>query len=163
MNSKQLITIPLSTFVDSHLGRGLQVSADGSMMVNSIQYYCRPIDKDIADLIFSITENKTLCHIEYPDINSPHLSSPMLWDIGAWNTHYDKWMREKKRAEKERIDRHIFEENVRLIANAYMKFTECPNREAAEQLASKLLRNNKLATIKMLGVKKLITTTEEIK
>lgn len=152
---KQLeITIPLKLFVDSHLGYNVDTKERF--------WNCRPIDPTLAQIIqHLIAKEEQICHIQFADEMSPHLSNPLLWDIGAWRRECDKWVREKIASDKRRVERFIFEANAKLIAKAFSKFSGIP-LEAAQVTAYKLLLKNNLAAIKVFGVDKLITKESEL-
>lgn len=163
MTDNPKITIYLKDFLDSHLGR----REDGSHM-----WYCRPVDDNIASVIEHLTGNKHTCYIEHFDSTSevverpldslPLPGKPILWEYSAWVSHSVRWQLSQQRSNKERIQRFIFEQNVKIIAKKFMEFCCVDNLEVAKATAYSMLKNGMYGNIRALGVKKLITKEEEL-
>lgn len=151
------ITIKIQDLVE--LALGIRNLDDGSI---EQMWFCRPINKPLAELILSHTHNESYCYIQYADEMSPHLKFPLLWELSAWHNHHDKWSREKVRADKDRILRYILEANVKIVAKAFKVYSGVENDDIAQSTAYALVNNNKTAQMRALGVRKLITKEEEL-
>lgn len=151
------ITLPLTSFIESHLGIRLNEAGEREQ-----SWHYRTIKKELAEIILVLTKNESHCYIEFPSINSPHLTEPMLWELSAWNIHHDKWTREKIRSDRERVARFILETNVKIVARAFMELTCVDDLDKAKAHAFSLITSKKFGNIRALGVHKLITKEEEL-
>lgn len=123
----------------------------------------KDIPQEMADYIFSQTNNESHCHIEFADEFSNHLSRPRLWDWKAWRTECDRRVRAKKIAEANRAIYMIHKANMILLVRALedMSF----DKEYAESSAHKLLERGNLQAIRAVLADdsiKLITKLEDI-
>lgn len=147
MSEELNITLPLRSFIDSHLGR----QADGSHM-----WFSRPIDRNIAAIILAKTDNKSLCYIQWADDMSPDLKEPILWEWSAWRDSSERWLRQKKYSEAQRIEREIEKQNVVMVAKAYEQEFGIGG-DAAMVQAYKWVRTGNMKAMKIIGITKLLT------
>lgn len=114
--SKTYITIPLSTFLDSHLGR----DSDN----RGPHWQSREIDESIAILIDILckTLNSPPCHVQFSDAQQV-LPRPLLWDIVCWNNSAEIEFKRKARANKDAIARENERINVYNATVAIANFT----------------------------------------
>lgn len=154
------ITIPLTELVDAYLGV-VWLNGEYQRMWNS-----RPIPPDIASIILLLTKNKTHCYIQEADEMSPHLKGPLLWDLSAWQVECDRWSKAKVASDRRRIERFIFQANIKLIfrAIAQMCYWDGSPREEERILATAftLLNGKKYGNIRALGINKLIEKENEL-
>lgn len=151
-----LLTLPLTDFVDSHLGRGL----DEQGKVRHL-WHSRPIAKHLATIIYALTKNEHTCCIQWADQYNPELREPVLWEYGAWINSTEKWMRAKVRSDMERVERNILAANTKIVAKAWADFSGVNVREA-EVVAYRLLSGNNSTGIRVFYEGKLITKEEEL-
>ena len=158
MSNEIFITIPLKSFLQSHLGVSLDET--GNIVKNQHIWSSRPIDKSIADVIFAICRNEHTCYIEYPSEFSMR-SSPILWAFNEWKQSNELNERIKKRAHDERVDRFLFVDNVKILAEAAVKkygFTYAQ----AEAMALKWVKTGNKGALIITGVEKLKTKESEL-
>lgn len=142
MSDEITITIPLKEFVKSHLNNGAWSN--------------RPINRDIASIILAKTDNKQYCYIQWPDEMSPDLQEPLLWDFVAWRDSEEKWLRQKRYSEQQRIEGEVERQNVYIVAKAYEECYGVSSDSAIIQ-AYKWVRNKNIKALKLIGIDKLIT------
>jgi len=101
-------------------------------------WHDRPIDKELALTIFSLTQNKYLCHIQFNDEDGKPLAKPILWDFAAWQDVAEHTRLARNYSHRQRVERFLFEDNCNTIAKAWQEFTgvDFPN---AMIVARKLL------------------------
>lgn len=124
------------------------------------------ISEEVADCITMVTSNKHTAHIQYPsdddcDILGQLITTPILWEIGAWQTSSEKWQRAKSLSQKRIDERNILEANIQRISKAILR-TAYVGTDAARTLARIMLDRKDYSRIESLGVSKLITKTEEL-
>lgn len=152
MNNEPInITIPLQTFVDSHLGR----RTNGDKM-----WTCRPINRNIAEIIYNLTQNKHTCFIQWDDEFSVHLKEPLLWDFTAWLKECDRHIRAQAYSQKQREERFILETNIRILSNL-LKSSLCLEEPHNILMASKLLIHKQFGKIHLLAPTFIIKTKIE--
>lgn len=123
--------------------------------------HSHPIPANIAEIVEVLAEGTCLCAIQWPDSNSPHLRTPLLWNYGAWLTSTEKWQKASNYSREQRVKRHIQEANIRLVARA-CKFELGQDDHFAQLTAFSLVTKNRLAAIRELGITKLIEREDEL-
>lgn len=160
MKNDYTITIPLTELVDAYLGV-VWLNGEYQRMWNS-----RPIPSDIASIILLLTKNKTHCYIQEADEMSPHLKGPLLWDLSAWQVECDRWSKAKVASDKRRIERFIFEANIKIVSKAICSITLWDGNEKEmekiQATAFTLLSSKKMGNIRALGINKLIEKENEL-
>lgn len=123
----------------------------------------RPLPPDIGELLLLITNNNPEfgCFIQTSDEFNQPLSEPVLWKYSAWSDSHERYMRQKKRSEEDRVRRFIFEANVNTVAKR-IAIVLGISGDAGRMTAIQLVRTNKQGTLRFLGVNKLITKEEEL-
>ena len=160
-NPQTLLTLPLSKFLDSHLGRG--TFYENGVPIKDVKWSSRPIDRDLATIIEHLPNSSSLCHIQWPDAISPHLTEPLLWDISSWNSQCDRWIRENLAAEARRKERFILEANIKIVSKAYAEWSGIPLESAKVTAYKTMLSKKKEVFCQMIGcADKLITKEEEL-
>lgn len=142
-----MITLPLKKFVHYVLGQGY--------------WHDKPIDEDIAAVIEAKTGNQIICYIQHADELSPNLDSPILWNLEAWKTNTERWLRAKRWSDSERAKRNIFEANMKIVTRAVEQELALRG-EAAIGAALALLKQNNMNKLRILGISKLIKQESEI-
>lgn len=128
-----------------------------------------PISPEIATSILLVTQNKPEFNIYVQDPHDPDnvnlynkpISCWKLWRLHWWRTSTEAWLKSKRRQDREREDRFIFDANVRMITKCILR-TAYMSPELATILAVKELRANNIRKLNALGVKKLFTTMKEL-
>lgn len=139
------ITIPLEKFLQYSLGTSEFIT----------------VDMDTAKLIHAMSSNDELCHVEFPSADRPEQKYPLVWNVQAWKMSIERWNRRKAYAHKERVNRFLFEKNVKTVSRAIMRFALVPEVHA-NVLAHKWVTNGDEAKWKSVGVNKLATTESEL-
>jgi hypothetical protein len=138
------ITLPLSQFVQSHLGDGY--------------WHSRTIDDGLARIIYELTKNHPDhgVYVQWADEHSPELEQPVLWTYSAWKAACDSWVRQKSLSDAriEEYNRH--QANVRMLARAIMKHLEAIDEEHAPMVAANWIRRKNFGAMKLVGVNRLI-------
>lgn len=147
--STPLVTFRLSTIVSDLLR--------GHDYVN--------VSQETAELLLLACKNQHTCHIQLPchenlDIFNQPITQPRLWAFNSWQSSTERWLRQKKRSDDERDARNIFDANVKLVTRAILRISPI-NQDAAMMLARHALLSHP-DSIPAMGVRKLITTVEEI-
>lgn len=129
------------------------------------EYYI-PISEDTAEIILMHYKNQRVCHVQYPsdqdvDILGKPIDTPILWEIGAWQTSSEKWLKGKIRSEKEREERFILDANINLVARCILKMAYI-NPDAARVIARKCILNKDFVRIKAFGCARLYKTIKEL-
>jgi len=157
--STPTITIPLSIFLDSHLGRGIDINGE-----RTFQWSHRPIDNNIAHLIVAITNNQHTCYVQWADEMSPHLTQPLLWDFAFWHKECDSWLRMRERERLRTIEWKIKEANIKIATRQVMEFA-CLDQETATKCVRMIIERggNWMNKLKAMGVEKLVTREDELR
>lgn len=153
---KQTITIPLTEYIDAILGRWVDEKGEYQH-----QHFSKPIPKDTAFLIFSITQNEHTCFIQWADKYNPELKQPHLWDWAAWQTHSDKWERAKARSDYERQERYVFEANVKMLLHPIMDYFSVP-KDNANIIATNWVRKNNTVALEIVGLSRFYTMEDKL-
>lgn len=143
------ITLSVKSFIDVALGRSY--------------WHDRPLPPDVGEILLLITRNSPEfgCFIQTRDEFNQPLSEPVLWKYSAWSDSHERYVRQKKRSEEERVKRFIFEANVNTVAKRIAAVLGVTG-DAGRMTAIQLVRANKQGTLRFLGVNKLITKEEEL-
>jgi hypothetical protein len=153
-NSEQILyTTTLKKFVDAHLGRRVDS--------NDVMWHSREIDKEQADIIFALTQNKHTCYIEFNDEFSKHLVNPILWDFNEWHKQSDRHTREQAYSHKQRIERFLLEANMRTVTKALCLLTGCEPEQLQGQ-AFGIVHGRKWKMLSLLGITKLKEQESEL-
>lgn len=133
------ITIPLSTFLHSHLGYDPNNKGP--------QWEKRTIDPFTAGLIEmkmqEMLPNDRPCYIQYKDDISPDLTQPVLWRADAWNVCAERHYRLKALRDKNERLRHIEQENVRIFFKAFCQYTGMDMGEQGKVMCFRMVREKK--------------------
>ncbi len=143
----QLITLPLVSFIKSHLGYG--------------HWECRPIPKEIGMIIVALTKNERLAYVQWLDEQNDPLEEPILWDYAHWVASAERHKRAKDYSHKQRVKRFLLEANTLIVGKAYQEFSGVDG-EAALVTARMLLEKEKYRQIKVFCREKLLTKEEEL-
>ena len=150
MKKDILITIPLESFIEQMFGE-------------ERRYYV-PLQPTIAEVIEYHIKNSHLelqyriQYTAYQEISrfvsysETRLAHPRLWIYSDWYDSEQNWQRRKIQSENDRIEAEILAKNIKLVAKYYKEFTSVNDNEVAEAKAYGLIKGNKFASIKMLGV-----------
>lgn len=145
-----LVTLPLQILVKDLLGAAHYVS----------------VSKITAEMLFIHTKNKHTCHIQFPsdsdvDMWDKPLTSPMLWEIGAWQASSEKHLTAKRKSQLAREARFILEANILLLGRAICRFTNI-DFEICKLMARKWIVTND-PRIQVVGLKRpLYTNVNEL-
>ena len=96
-------TVKFSEFIEAFLGDS----------------HSKPVPDNLLHLVPAIkaVARKTLiCHVREADEWDPLICRPIIYRYSKWIEDSDRWLKQKRRSDKERDDRFIFEYNVKLIA-----------------------------------------------
>lgn len=146
------ITLPLTDFVSSHLGP----TKDGCFLWEE-----RPISEQLGLIIFNLTKNQHTCYIQFPDEQPNKYGTYVLWSLNAWRSSNELYTKQRDRAERERIERFIFEANVKDVAKACMREFYLDEDRAIEMARTFVRKGNKGA-FQLIGVEKLKQTKDEL-
>jgi hypothetical protein len=132
--------------------------------------HSRSVPSTLADGIEQITGWKEYCYIQREECNDwrdekitfRKLLNPILWYRQRWLEQSEHWNTIKGQSELDRIQRRIFEANVKIVTAAVSSVLSIEG-DAAHSVARKLLRDKKYQNIRALGVSKLITKEEELR
>lgn len=149
-----VITLFLSDFIELYLGDS----------------HSRSIPSTLADGIEQIPNWTEYCHIQREECNDwrdekitfRKLLNPTLWYRHRWLEQSAHWITIKGQSELDRIQRRIFEANVKIVMAAVTRVLSIEG-DAAHSVARKLLRDKKYQNIRALGVSKLVTKEEELR
>ncbi len=125
-----------------------------------------PISDETAEVILHHCKNRNLCHVQFPsdedvDIIGVPISTPVLWEIGAWCRSSEKWLKVRNRSQKDREERFVLDANINMVSRKILKFAYV-NPDAARIIARQWINNKQRGKLKMVGVEKLYTTVEEL-
>lgn len=152
------LTIPLQDFIDSHLG--VSLDSTGNIIPGDNLYPFKPIKLSIAELLYAMCENKHTCYIEFPSPNSIQ-NDPILWSWKAWILSQERYEKIKAHSHKERINRHLYNDNVETLTKAIIKefgFDE----EKAKVMAYKWTSQKNKSALVILKLEKYKTKEEEL-
>ena len=146
----------------------LPLKDQGALLIGLKEYiqdvlgdtHFQPIGFDRAEAIIAITGNSGLCYVQFPSENCPELKVPLLWKYSAWADSVERNRQSRLRDEKERVLRHIFEENVIRVKRAILRQMFVSDSQAA-LLAHRFVSKKRNLEIVALGVT-LVTTEEEL-
>ncbi len=116
----------------------------------------------MAEIIFHKTQNNHTCFIQWADKYNPELKEPVLWEYNAWMGNTERWERQKRRSDMERIERNLLEANVKLVSRAWSEYSQVPLGANTEIVAYSMLKQKREKAIRVFYVGKLITKEEEL-
>ena len=152
-----LVTIPFDSLIQQLFGEDRR-------------YYV-PLEPVIADVLeYHIKQSKleTQYKIQrkgfaeisrFVEYEETILKNPRLWIYADWYESSENYNRNKAVSINDRFERESLAANIKLVKKYYKEFTGVDNDEVAEAKCYALVRGNKIASLKMLGVpiEKLIT------
>lgn len=124
MKNEPTVTILLKDYVAAILGQNY--------------WHDRPISKETALTIFSITQNKFLCFIQFSSEDGKPLEKPVLWDYAAWQDVAEHTRLARNYSHRQRVERFLFEDNVKTISKAWQDYASV-SEEAANVVARRVL------------------------
>jgi len=149
--AKKTVTLPVLDVLNLALGHSLRGTRDLP-------------SEDTAEVFDHIFSKGTLFKVQFFDTDGSKLSVPVLWSYPEWHESTTNYKRLKAYQDKQIEIRAIERANIKIIKTAIMKFYLLEDDETrAEGWANLFLKKKYYGTIKnILGIKKLITTVEEI-
>lgn len=152
MTTPPLISVPLDDLIISLIGDH----------VSGIDKCSIPLS--IAEALSPHLTDSIQYKILFQDFDGKKLSHPVLWRYTDWMLSAERYNRQKKRSEEERVARWIFNQNHNDLSKALSK-SQGLTEEFANRLATKLLTGNApIEILKQLGFDgKIITTEEELR
>jgi hypothetical protein len=163
MSKKEiLVTIPFESLITQLFGqeRRYYVPLE-TVIADVIEYHIKQSNLHTLYKIQRSSFAEISRFIEYKEVE---LSHPRLWVYSDWYDSEQNYNRLKKNSDKDRFEREALSRNIRLVMKYYKEFTGVDNDEIAEAKCYALVKDNKLAAMKMLGVpvEKLITKKEQL-
>jgi len=155
-STEQLVTFPLASIVSDLLRKNEGQDPQHFVTVCEITAEC----------LYTVCKNEHTCHVQMPsdddvDILGKPITSPVLWEIGAWLNSSERWQRQKLMSQK-RIDIHnIYNANINRISRCILRMSPI-NPDAARMLAHRWMERGDMVRIQMVGVNKLFEKVEEI-
>mgnify|MGYP001583014382 CR=1 FL=1 len=77
---------------------------------------------DLCSLLSSIDKEELFFHVEYPSEDNK-MPFPRVWKVHSWRESYEKWIKERKRAEEQRQMRFFQEKKLEELTAAVERDT----------------------------------------
>lgn len=149
MKEQQIITVELRDLIESILGDDLNGVSDSPIPLS----LAIELDKHLKDSLLWI--------VVFNDEENHPLARPRLWRYAEYKTSSDRYYRQKRYAEKERLEWFIRDKNVELLSKALVKSTGL-DIESAKITAYTLIKAGNVELLKAMGMKKIITNESEL-
>jgi hypothetical protein len=92
-----------------------------------------------------------LVHVEYP-CSENTLVRPRVWRYTVWKESYDKWVKDKERSARERLEANLYHENKDLLVRALVKRFGLP-ADVVRKQAEKIALGKDTVAAGVIGVK----------
>ncbi len=120
-----------------------------------------PIPMNLALDLVSILNDSIQFKLTFQDFNGKDLKYPILWRYTDWMLSNERYKTAKDRAEKERVSRWIYSQNLKRLSNALAKEQKL-DESYSTKLASNLLnKNTPWEVLHILGLNQPLITKEE--
>ena len=157
-----LVTIPFESLVNQLFGEDRRYYVPLQPTIADVLEWCiKEFKLETQYKIQRTGYDEVTRFVEYDEIT---LSHPRLWIYQDWHDSEQNYNKRKINSENDRFEREKLSKNVKLVKKYYKEVTGVDNDEIAEAKCYSLVKGNKLASIKMLGVpmEKYITTKEQL-
>ena len=157
-----LVTFPLESLIKQLFGEDRKYYVPIETIIAQVIDYHIKTSK--LELLYKIQYEAFQEISRFSSYKETKLAQPRLWIYKDWYESEQNYQRQKAHSIRDRENTEMLERNVKIVSKAYREFTGVDNAPLSEAKAYGLLRDNKMASIKMLGVDltKLITTREQL-
>ena len=162
MKKDILVTIPFESLITQLFGKDSRYYVPLQPIIADVLEWCiKEFKLETQYKIQRTGYDEVTRFIEYNEIT---LSHSRLWMYQDWYDSEQNYNKRKINSENDRFEREKLSKNVKLVKKYYKEFTGVENDDIAEAKCYALVKGNKLASIKMLGVpmEKYITSKEQL-
>ena len=150
MKKDILVTIPFDSLIQQLFGEDRRYYVPLEPVIqHDPQYHIKNSHLETQYKIQRVGFAEISRFVEYKETTLEH---PRLWIYSDWYDSEQNYHRLKKTSDDDRTDRETLAKNIKLVKKYYKEFTGVDNDEVAEAKCYALVKGNKLASIKMLGV-----------
>jgi len=162
MKKEILVTIPFDSLINQLFGEDRRYYVPLEPVIADVVEWC--IKEFKLETQYKIQRTLYAEIDRFIDYKETTLSHPRLWIYSDWYDSEQNYHKRKITSENDRFEREALAKNIRLVKKYYKEFTGVDNDEVAEAKSYALVKGNKLASMKMLGVDitKLIIKKEQL-
>ena len=118
-----------------------------------------PVSHKQGEILEALSKDMLLIHVQWTTFEGSKLPRPVVWRYKYWTDSSERWQKQKEESERRRIEKFIFDSNVKLVTKACVRFLNF-DEQVAINTALTLVKQNRTGALNYLKVK-LITKIED--